>query len=88
MENAELRKQAEEILSGLSEELKDAVYRCVWFDRVCEDIESLEETLELEMALTKDKICQVAERYVYNGAYDCDRSYWDNLKSLIYEVQL
>lgn len=30
----------------------------------------------------------VAEMYAENGDYDCNRTYWDNIDNLIYEVML
>lgn len=63
------------------------MYRSVWFDHVCEDIEGYEPDLDLEMALTKDQICYAAKRYVYDGEYDCNLSYWQNIENLIHLAQ-
>lgn len=38
------------------------------------------------MKLSKDNIDEIADRYVYNGDYDYNFSYWENLDSLIDEM--
>ena len=33
--------------------------------------------------LTDEQIEKAAELYVYEGVYDCNLSYWDNIENLI-----
>lgn len=63
---------------------QDTVYRYLWMQRVVEDIETFAE--EREIDLTDEEIDIIAERYVCEGDYDCNFSYWDNLENLINDV--
>lgn len=70
-----------ELLNTLTPEEKDGIYRAVWKERVIEDIKSrLEDTDE---TLSDETIDKIAERYVYEGDYDCNQSYWNNIDALI-----
>jgi len=80
---------AEEIANKLSAKQKDDLYRILWKEHVKEDVESeleqcddeaLESLSDEEMEAFVD---QIATRYVYNGDYDCNLSYWDNIGNLI-----
>lgn len=74
-----------ELFVEMTEAQKDDIYRMVWFTHVCKDIESLMEDRNMDFDEdTKDSLIEdVANDYVYNGNYDCNFSYWDNLSSLI-----
>ena len=61
---------------------RDKIYREVWKEHVMEDIRSHAEDMEVE--LSNDDIEDIAERYVYNGDYECNLSYWQNIENLIY----
>lgn len=61
---------------------RDKIYREVWKEHVMEDIRSHAEDMEVE--LSNDDIDDIAERYVYNGDYECNLSYWQNIENLIY----
>lgn len=76
---------AEEILASCNSSVRDALYRSVWFDRVCEDI--LAEAEEIGYGdISEEEIQYAAELYVYHGKYDCNCSYWDNIDSVIEEA--
>lgn len=77
------REKAERILSGCSEDVKDALYRSVWYDHVRLDIRSYEKDMDLDKPLTDDQVDYAAERYVYDGEYDCTVSYWGNIEGVI-----
>lgn len=82
--NLNLRQKAETILAKYDEDTKDALYRAVWFDRVCDDIRAYEkDEMDLDTPLTDEQVEYAAERYVYDGEYDCNQSYWCNIGSVI-----
>lgn len=74
-----------ELIAALSEEQKDGVFRAVWYTHVCEDAENL--LAENYPDINSDEIealsSDVANDYVYNGNYDCNKDYWANLNTLI-----
>lgn len=62
---------------------KDEIYRMLWKEYVVEDVtQHLEERGNLYM-YSEEMIDRIAARYVYDGEYDCNLPYWDNLDSLI-----
>lgn len=68
---------------------QDEVYRYLWFQHVKEDVETYSENIDLKelgIKFDDEEITTVAEKYVYDGEYDCNLSYWDNIENLIYEV--
>lgn len=76
----DIDEQCDEIINNLSSAQKDLIYRKLWYDHVLEDVNS-------NFANVPDDIKEeVARRYVYDGDYDCNRSYWDNLQLLVDEV--
>lgn len=74
-----------EVFNALSVEQKDYIYRAVWFEHVVEDVVGRLDEREI---LDEDNSIKesVAQRYVYQGDYDCNLSYWDNIDNLIDEV--
>lgn len=71
-------------VDSLDWESRDVIYRHIWSERVREDVESHLENMD--ETLTDDEIRTVAERYVYQGTYDCNLNYWTNIENLINEV--
>lgn len=72
---------ATQIVSELDWKLCDALYRRLWIDYVKQDIEShLNEDLGNDY--TDDEIQVMAEHYVYDGEYDSNMTYWDNIENL------
>lgn len=70
-----------ELLESLTKEQKDALYRRLWYDYVCDDIRSYLEDNEEE--LTEEQIEYAANLYVYDGEYDCNSSYWTNIANVV-----
>ncbi len=78
-------------------EYRDKIYREVWKEYVTTDILSIAKDTGLcskDTDLTesipenlKRKAEEIADMYVYNGDYDCNLSYWDNLENLIREYR-
>lgn len=60
----------------------DALYRAVWKDHVKADIESWLKDND-EPDLTPEQADYAAERYVYDGKYDCNLSYWQNIGNVV-----
>lgn len=76
-----------DILATWSETEKNIAYHQLWLPHVIEDISSyMEEYLETDQYLTNDEIVHAARRYVYDGRYDCNLSYWQNLENLMDEA--
>lgn len=73
------------LYNSLSTEDKDSLYRMLWMDHVIEDIKT--RITECEDDIPDDILNSIAEKvateYVYNGQYDCNLSYWDNIDNLI-----
>lgn len=74
-----------QIIDLLSLEEQDAIYRHLWAQRVQEDVRH--QLDELNVTLSDDQIFRIAARYVYDGAYDCNLSYWSNIRNLIHDIQ-
>ena len=73
-----------EIFAKLDAMKKDALYRMLWSDHVHEDVSSVLEKKENITNEDKEAIIEaVVNAYVYDGKYDCDLSYWDNIDNLI-----
>lgn len=77
-------KTATEICKEYDKRVLDDIYRIVLKGYVTQDIEEFAESENLN--LDKDTVSLIADRYVYDGKYDCNQSYWDNIKNLITEV--
>lgn len=77
-----------EIFTALSETQKDELYRMLWSDHVYEDVKArLSENPDLALDEEEEEaLCEdIVNAYVYNGDYDCNLSYWDNIDNLIQE---
>jgi len=77
-----------EIFDKMTEKQKDDIYRKVWFGHVIEDAKGImmgavrynipEEDEQFESLAE----C-IAKDFVYEGEYDCNISYWDNIYNLL-----
>ena len=76
---------AEELISRMSDSQKDSVYRLLWAEHVKEDVLSRLEEREDDIPenFVKEFVEDVVTQYVYEGKYDCNLSYWDNIDNLI-----
>ena len=79
-------KTLKHIIDGLDSVEKDDVYRYLWSEYVREDVKAVmadrEDADENEVKLLRI-IDYVVEHYVYEGNYDCNLSYWENIDNLI-----
>lgn len=65
---------------------KDIAYRQLWLPHVTEDVRAhMTDYLDKDQYLSDDNIEKIANRYVYEGRYDCNLSYWQNIENLIDE---
>ena len=78
-----------DLYEKMSEKQRDDIYRLVWKKYVKEDVKSRIEDLHV---LDKNDenfniiVETVATRYVYDGDYDCNLTYWENIDNLIDET--
>lgn len=75
----------EDLLELLNYDQKDYIYRKVWAEHVSEDVHSLCKDEGYDEVYTPDIAEQIAYRYAFEGDYDCNLSYWQNLKNLFEE---
>ena len=68
-------------VDSLSDQERDDIYRYLWAKHVKEDIETYAKNQNY--VLDSDDIRILVERYVFDGDYDCNLSYWDNIEALI-----
>lgn len=76
-----------ELFVEMSDVQKDEIFRMVWASHVEEDVKSamkdyhghLPEDENDKQSIVED----VVNAYVYNGKYDCNLSYWENINNLI-----
>lgn len=80
-----MRKDIIEEVKKWDTEVLDEIYRFVWHRYTMEDVERImEEEYPSISESEKDEIADsVARAYVYDGKYDCNLSYWDNIRNLI-----
>lgn len=67
----------------LSYKVRDDIYRDVWYEHVLEDVKSYAESEGIEISDEVAGNCAI--RYVYDGRYDCNLNYWQNIANLIEE---
>lgn len=83
------RVDAEQKVENMNYYERAAVYSVIRKMYVLEDVKSLLDCRDLDESLSDDEYNEladtVAERYVYDGKYDCNLSYWTNLDTLIDE---
>ena len=75
------KEKFQEIVNNLSEFDKEEIYRMVWYNHVCEDVES--EAADSDIKLTEQQIRNIAYRYVYDGDYNLTLNYYQNLHNLM-----
>lgn len=76
-------RKLNEILEKLTYEEQDTLYRKLWKEHVKADIQSF--MTEEDIELSEKEVNQAAERYV-GGRYDCNLSYWENVRNVIDDV--
>lgn len=82
LSNEELFK----LIDSLKPYRKDELYRYLWVNHVREDVRTILEEYDVPYLSNDDfeaMIDDCANRFVYNGEYDCNTDYWTNLDALI-----
>lgn len=74
-----------EMINQLDSIEKDVVYRTLWQTYVEQDLEKL--AIDRDVNLSKDDFSVIASRFVWDGDYDCNLPYWNNLSNLLDEYQ-
>lgn len=72
-------------LLNFSDKDKDYAYRVLWKEYVIKDVKDVMERDDEFSSMNEGDIDIVADRFVFEGEYDCNRSYWDNIESLCRE---
>ena len=75
----------EDLLDLLNYDQKDYIYRKVWAEHVSENVRSLCKDEGYDEVYTPDIAERIAYRYAFEGDYDCNLPYWQNLKNLFEE---
>ena len=72
-----------EKLNGIiCDSTEDLLYRKLWLPYVIEDVLSYADD-HMGIKLTMEYADYIARKYVDNGEYDCNITYWDNIENLI-----
>jgi len=89
----DLREDISEMSSShlfnfMSATQRDDIYRMVWFDYVCDDVESyLANEYNGDVPTDEEEfdglVRDIANAYVYNGDYNCNVDYWTQIWSLV-----
>ena len=83
--NALTKNDLEKLAENLDFKTSDNLYRILHMPYVKEDVEQMIKDLEIDTSAYNLEcfINDCASRYVYDGDYDCNLSYWDNIKNII-----
>lgn len=81
LNKADLEKLAE----NLDFKTSDDLYRILHMPYVKEDVKHMLNELEIDTSAYNLEclIDDCASRYIYDGDYDCNLSYWQNLENII-----
>lgn len=74
------------LIDSLKPYRKDELYHYLWVNHVREDVRTTLEEYDVPYLSDDDfdaLIDDCANRFVYNGEYDCNTDYWSNLEALI-----
>ena len=79
------RAKLDELLAELNYSTLDYIYRKLWANHVKEDfISRIKDNFSWLKYDDKD-IEECANRYVFEGDYDCNCTYWSNIDAVIYD---
>ena len=74
-------QEIKEKFNNLTPAERDGIYRLQLYNYTKEDVEGFCEENGYE--LTDDQIDNVTNRYVYEGEYECNLDYWQNIENLV-----
>lgn len=79
------RAKLDELLTELNYSTLDYIYRKLWANHVKEDIVSRIKDNFSWLEYSDNDIEECAKRYAFEGDYDCNCTYWDNIDAIIYD---
>lgn len=79
------REKLDEFLVELNYSTLDYIYRRLWANHVKEDIISRIKDIFTFLKYDDSDIEECARRYVFDGDYDCNCTYWSNIDAIIYD---
>lgn len=79
------RKKLDELLTELNYSTLDYIYRKLWANHVKEDVVSRIKDNFTFLKYDDSDIEECAKRYTFEGDYDCNCTYWDNIDAIIYD---
>lgn len=79
------REKLDELLTELNYSTLDYIYRRLWANHVKEDVISRIKDDFTFLKYDDSDIEECARRYVFDGDYDCNWTYWDNIDAIIYD---
>lgn len=79
------REKLDELLTELNYSTLDYIYRKLWVNHLKEDIISRIKDNFSWLEYSDNDIEECAKRYAFEGDYDCNCTYWDNIDAIIYD---
>ena len=79
------RTKLDKLLTELSYSTLDYIYRKLWVNHLKEDIISRIKDNFSWLEYSDNDIEKCAKRYAFEGDYDCNCTYWDNIDAIIYD---
>lgn len=79
------REKLDELLTELNYSTLDYIYRKLWANHLKEDIISRIKDNFSWLEYSDNDIEECAKRYAFEGDYDCNCTYWDNIDAIIYD---
>jgi hypothetical protein len=79
------REKLDEFLAELNYSTSDYIYRRLWANHVKEDFISRIKDNFAYLKYSDKDIEECAKRYAFEGDYDCNWTYWDNIDAVIYD---
>ena len=79
------RAKLDELLTELNYSTLDYIYRKLWANHVKEDFISRIKDDFTFLKYDDSDIEECARRYVFDGDYDCNWTYWNNIDAIIYD---
>lgn len=82
--NDETNENLINMIDELKFDIKDKIFRHLHKEYLRDDFNAHGESLDI--TLNEEQLNQLCNMWVYQGKYDCNLSYWDNIENLIKEV--
>lgn len=79
------REKLDKLLTELNYSTLDYIHRKLWVNHLKEDIISRIKDNFSWLEYSDNDIEECAKRYAFEGDYDCNCTYWDNIDAIIYD---